>query len=48
MQGVFPRECVLRLFVEGEEKEVQKSTECQTWTPDQRPYVLCFPTTYTY
>ena len=44
LQNVPNREYTLRLFVENEEIELQK-TDNRSWTPAQRQYALCFLTT---
>ena len=46
LQDVPNREYTLRLFVENQEIEVQKTAN-RIWTPAQRQYALCFLTTYT-
>ena len=45
LQHVPDREYTLRLFVENEETELQK-TGNQSWTPAQRQYARYFLTTY--
>ena len=46
LQDVPNREYTLRLFVENEETELQK-TGNRSWTPAERQYVLGFLTMYT-
>ena len=46
LQDVPNREYTLRLFVENEERELQK-TGNRSWTPAERQYALRFLTTYT-
>jgi hypothetical protein len=40
------RDYALRLLIENQELELQ-TQDNRTWTPAQRPYVPCFPTTHT-
>ena len=47
LQDVPNREYTLRLFVENEEIELQK-TGNRSWTPTERQYVLYFLATYTW
>ena len=47
LQAVLNRECTLRLFVENQESTLQR-VDNETWTPVQRQYGTCFPTTYTH
>ena len=47
LQDVPNREYNLRLFVENEERGLEK-TGNRSWTPAQRQYALCFVTTYTH
>ena len=47
LQGTLRRDYVLRLFIENEELELQRQDN-QTWTPTERLYVSCFPTTHTH
>ena len=47
LQGILHLDYVLRLFIENEELELQ-TQDNRTWTPVQRPYVLCLPTTHTH
>ena len=45
MQDVLNREYTLRLFVENEERGLQRK-DIYTWTLVQRQYVPCLPNTY--
>ena len=47
LQDVQIREYTLRLFVGNVERELQRKDN-RTWTPAQRLYVPCFPTTDTH
>ena len=47
LQITLHRDYALRLFIGNEELELQ-TQDNQTWTPAQRPYVPCFPTTHTH
>ena len=46
LEDVPNREYTLRLFVEDEERELEK-TGNRSWTPAERQYALCFLTTNT-
>ena len=46
LQDVPNREYMLRLFVENEEIELQKTSN-RSWTPAERQYASCFLSTYT-
>ena len=47
LQNVPDREYTLRLFVENEETELQKTAN-RSWTPAQRQYARYFLATYAY